>query len=202
MTNNYTHSYGRYNISEVRKLCSDWGWFLVSGIALIGLGTLAILAPLFSTLSAIIFFGTLLAVAGGTMIISAFWAVRWKGFFLNLLLGILTAVVGVLMILNPKVSALSLTLMLAAFFMFAGLSKIITALAVDFEQWRWMLFSGVVTLILGVLIFSQWPTSALWVIGLFIGIDLLFTGWYFVMLGFAARKCHIEGKIHVPAGQH
>jgi uncharacterized membrane protein HdeD (DUF308 family) len=80
-----------------------------------------------------------------------------------------------------------LTLMMAMFFMVAGLFRIITALAMRFPSWRWRLFDGIITLLLGILLWEQWPFSGLWAIGMFIGIALIISGWSSVMLALAAR---------------
>jgi len=77
--------------------------------------------------------------------------------------------------------------MLAVFYMASGISKIVISIANRFKNWGWMLFNGIVSLILGGLIFMEWPESSLWVIGLFVGIDLLITGWLWVILGLSAK---------------
>jgi uncharacterized membrane protein HdeD (DUF308 family) len=84
--------------------------------------------------------------------------------------------------------ALVLTLIMAIYFMVIGILRIISALAMRFPSWGWVLFSGVITFILGIMIKSQWPATGLWVIGLFIGIDMIFSGWSYVMLSMAAKK--------------
>ncbi len=89
---------------------------------------------------------------------------------------------------NPAVSAVALTLLIAVFLMIGGLFRILTALTVRFHHWIWVLLNGVISLLLGVMIWSQWPVSGLWVIGLFIGIDLIFYGWSLIMLAMAVRS--------------
>ncbi len=121
-------------------------------------------------------------------LVYSFWQRHWGGFFLHLLNGILAGVVGVILIGNPAASALFLTLMLAMFFMAAGLFRIITSLAMRFPSWGWRLFNGSITLLLGILLWAQWPLSGLWAIGMFIGVDLIFSGWASVMLALAARS--------------
>jgi uncharacterized membrane protein HdeD (DUF308 family) len=93
-----------------------------------------------------------------------------------------------IIVANPGAGALVLTLILAVFFMVAGLFRIMAALTMRFPQWGWLLVSGIVTLLLGLLIWRQWPVSGLWVIGLFIGIDMIFCGWSWVMAALAARR--------------
>ena len=97
-------------------------------------------------------------------------------------------VVGIIIVANPGAGALVLTLVMAVFFMVAGLFRIITALVTRFPHWGWLLFSGLITLGLGLLIWRQWPLSGLWVIGTFIGIDMIITGWTWIMLSLAGRR--------------
>jgi uncharacterized membrane protein HdeD (DUF308 family) len=175
-------------LDGLQSLRANWGWFLALGIALIVLGTLAIGAAFIATLAVAVTFGILLLIGGGVQIASAFWARRWSGFFLQLLVGILYVVVGALMVEHPIGAAAGLTLMLAAYFLAAGLLRIVVALTERFHNWGWVLLNGVITLVLGVLIWRQWPESSLWVLGLFVGIDMIFSGWSWVMLALALRS--------------
>ena len=90
-------------------------------------------------------------------------------------------------------SAMALTLLMAMLFLIGGIFRIIVALAVPMHHWGWLLLSGVINVLLGVLIWRQYPWSGLWVIGLFIGIDLFFSGWSLVMLALTARSMS-EGR--------
>jgi len=105
-----------------------------------------------------------------------------------LLSGVLYVVVGFMVLGNPAAGATVLTLLIALFFLIAGAFRIIVALTMRFPEWHWLLANGAITLLLGLLIWKQWPSSALWVIGLFIGIELIFTGSAWVMLSLAARR--------------
>jgi len=187
------HTNARYNLSEMREVCRHWGWFFAMGVALLILGALAIGSSVATTFATVIFLGGLLAVSGVVQTFQAFWARKWKGFFLYLLMGILSIVVGGLMILRPTESALSLTILLATFFMVSGLFKISFSLLINVEHWGWLLFNGIITLLLGILILAQWPVSALWVIGLFVGIDMVMSGWSIAMTALAARKGACRG---------
>lgn len=169
-------------------LCSRTGSFLLLGIALIILGSIALSSAFITTIATVMFFGALMVAGGITQIVHSFYTAEWKGFFGYAVLGILGAVVGWLMLTHPAVGAVSLTLLLATFFIASGLFKISSALMHDMDH-RWlMIFSGIVSLALGVLVFAQWPASSLWIIGLFIAIDMIFTGWTYVMYSFMMRK--------------
>ena len=185
-------STGRLPIVDIKKLCKNWGWFLALGIGLVILGILAIAAPLVSTLSTVFAFGGILLTAGILQIVQAFWAREWKGFLLYVGLGFLNAFVGFIMLARPQVSALSLTLVLATFFIAAGLFKAITAFMSRVEHRGWVIFSGIITFALGLIVLAQWPASSVWVLGTLIGIEMLVSGWMLVMLSLKVRSlpCH------------
>jgi uncharacterized membrane protein HdeD (DUF308 family) len=171
---------------ECLRLHRCWLWFLLLGIVLMIVGGLAISAPYltaFTTLTTVVMCGILLMGGGVVQIVNAFLARSWRGFFLHLLGGILHLVIGLLMIRHPVTMAAGITLVLAAGFMIGGAINIAYTLIERFAGWGWVLFNGIITLMLGVMIWQQWPESSEWVIGLFVGIDLLFNGWSWVMLG-------------------
>lgn len=176
------------NFASVEQLRRQWNWYLIFGIIMIILGVLAIGASTTVTMASMVFLGALLLIGGIVQIGYAFTVTKWSGFFLSLFAGILYAVVGFMLIAHPTASALSLTLLLAAFYIVGGLFRIIGSLATRFDHWGWALLSGVVTLVLGLLIWGGWPETGLWVFGLFIGIDLIVYGWFWVMLALAARN--------------
>ena len=175
------------SLSDIQGLKKNWGWLLALGIVSIILGILALFSSVFFTVASMLFFGWILVIIGILEMVHSFWNRHWGGFFLHLFSGILAFVAGVIMIGNPAGSAVILTLMMAMFFMVAGLFRIITALAMRFPSWRWRLFDGIITLLLGILLWAQWPFSGLWAIGMFIGIALIISGWSSVMLALAAR---------------
>lgn len=166
----------------------NWGWFLALGILLIIAGTLAIVYDVAATMLSVLFFGWILIAAGAIEAVQSFWQPKWGGFFLHLGLGILGVVVGFHLVSSPAAGAVVLTLIMGIYFMVIGIFRAVTAITMRFPNWGWVLFSGMVSFILGLLIRQQWPYSSLFIIGLFIGIDLLFSGWSYVMLALAARK--------------
>jgi uncharacterized membrane protein HdeD (DUF308 family) len=181
-------------IEVVGELRRNWGWLLAWGVALIVVGLIAIGFSFSATLGTVVAFGVLAIVGGGAEIVSSFWARKWGGLVLKLLAGVLYIVVGLLMIAHPVGAAAGLTLMIAAALMVSGLLRIIVAVMHRFSGWPWVVLNGVITLVLGVMIWRQWPESALWVIGLFLGIDLLFSGWSWVMLALAVRSVPAIGN--------
>ena len=172
-------------IEEVRR---NWGGFLALGILLIILGIIVLISAEFASIFTVFLFGIFLIIAGIIQGIQAFMAYRWSGLFLSLLLGILYIVTGVLCVTNPVGSALSITMLIGILCLIGGIFKIVSSLILRFDQWGWVFFNGIVTFILGLLIYSEWPVSGLWVIGTFIGVDLILSGWSWVLLSFTARR--------------
>ena len=175
----------RVGLHELRR---NWGWILALGIALVILGMIAIGDVVFFTVVSVIFLGWVLLIGGVVEAVQAFRHRKGGSFFLHLLSAVLAVVVGFMLLENPQAGALVLTLMLAVYFIAGGLFRIFGALTMRLPSWGWMVFNGVVTLLLGVLVLAHWPVSGVWVIGLFIGIDLIITGWSRVMLALAVRK--------------
>jgi uncharacterized membrane protein HdeD (DUF308 family) len=163
------------------------GLFIGLGIVLIILGTIAIGTAMFTTLISVMLFGWLLLIGGVIESVHAFWVRPWSGLLLQLFMGVLSIIFGLLIVANPGASALALTLLMAAFFVVGGVFRIVTAAREHFPGRGWAIFSGCINVLLGILIWAHWPVSAFWVIGLFIGIDLLFTGWWFISLTVLTR---------------
>lgn len=169
-------------------LSRNWRWLLALGILMIILGVFAIGAPVVATIAFQVVLGWILVIGGIAQGVHAFMAKGWGGFLFELLSALLYLAVGALLLVNPVEGALALTIVLAAFLIVEGIFKIVMAWRVrGHARWGWLLASGILSLILGALIWAQWPSSALWVIGLLVGVHLLFTGWALIMLALAAR---------------
>jgi uncharacterized membrane protein HdeD (DUF308 family) len=165
----------------------QWWCFLALGIALVVFGTGALVAAPFVSLAATVVFGFLLIAGGVIQLISSFWAGKWSGFLLHVLIGVLYLITGYLIVDEPVVSLLNLTLILTMFLLISGLFRIFAALLIRFHDWGWVLVNGMITLLLGTMIYKHWPSSSLWVIGAFVGIDMIFNGWAWIMLGLHLR---------------
>ena len=166
----------------------NWGWFLALGIVQIVLGTIALGESFLMTVFSVIMLGWLLIIGGVTSIFHAFVERQWGGFIIDLLTGLLYAVVGFMMISNPAETAVTLTLVISMFLLVSGAFRIVEGLVGSLPHRGWVLFNGVITLLLGIMIWRQWPLSGLWVIGLFVGIEMLLYGWSLVMLALAAKR--------------
>jgi uncharacterized membrane protein HdeD (DUF308 family) len=170
------------------RLRRNWGWFLFLGLLLILAGSWALTRPTIATLSVVEVVGYLLLFGAGVEVASGIWAGGWGGFFLHLLCGLLYLFLGALIIDNPVGFAAASTLILAIFFVASGLVRMIFSLTHRFHGWGWMFLSGLVTFALGIMVWRRWPDATFWVLGTLVGIDLIFIGWSWVMLGLAVRS--------------
>jgi uncharacterized membrane protein HdeD (DUF308 family) len=173
--------------AERESLRKVWILLLILGIVLILVGLVAMCSLYVTTLAAVAAVGILLLVGGGVEVANAVCACRWRGFWMHLLAGVMYAVLGFLILQHPRASAATFTLMIAAAFFIGGLFRIVIALIERFHGWIWVLINGVVTLVLGILIWQGLANAADWVIGLLVGIELLFAGWSWVLTALAVR---------------
>jgi uncharacterized membrane protein HdeD (DUF308 family) len=172
---------------ELEQLHKSWRCLLAIGITLIVVGALAICYPVAATITTVELFGILLLMSGVVEIASGIWARRWAGFFPRLLCGLLYLFLGVVLLDRPLLAATGYTLVMAVFFVASGLFRVVLAVGQRFSGWAWVALNGAITLLLGVLIWRDMPESALWVIGTFVGIDLVFSGLSWVMVALSAR---------------
>ncbi|HKA05946.1 MAG TPA: DUF308 domain-containing protein, partial [Gemmataceae bacterium] len=137
------------------------------------------------TIASVLTLGIVLLVAAGAQMAAAIWARDWGGFFLFLGLAILYAAAGFVMLVNPVTAAESLTLLFAVFGLVGGPFRIAVGLVERFPSWGWVVLNGAITILLGVAILAKWPESSLWVLGMFVGIDLVFNGatWSAIAIG-------------------
>jgi uncharacterized membrane protein HdeD (DUF308 family) len=176
--------------AELESLRAQRIWFLLLGLAMAAAGTFAIgwACTATVTVTAMWLFGFILLGSGLAEIVHSFWVGRWSGMIVHLLLGVLYVLVGFLVIDQPENAAVQVTLLIAIFLMVSGVFRIILSVSEQFTGWGWVLLNGAVTFFLGLMIYKQWPASSLWVIGLFIGIDLIFNGWAWIGLWFGLRR--------------
>ena len=169
------------------EIVNNWGWFLAFGIALVLLGALAIVRSVAATVDSMLFFGWLLLFAAGIEVVQAIMVGKWAGLFQHWLSAALFGVLGALIIWRPMVTAEILTLLIGAFFLVAGAFQLITPFVISLPEWGWHALNGLITFVLGILILAQWPVSGLWVIGLFLGIELVFYGAAWVAVALRLR---------------
>lgn len=161
-------------------------WFIVLGVALLILGVLAIVFPFATTIAAKIFLGWLLLIGGVVQVVHAFSTQKWSGFFINLIVGVLYVLVGAWLAFFPLTGIITLTILLAALFIVNGVLEIGMGFRIrDHSGWFWMLLSGIIGVVLGVLLFAGLPGTATWAIGLVVGINLVTSGLAYILLPMA-----------------
>ena len=175
-------------LDQVRK---SWGWFLVFGILLIILGVACVAKAQTATTFSILALGWVLAISGVLWLVNSFYAFSWHGFFLYLLNAIIRGVTGYLLIRHPDAGAQGVTMLLAALFIVGGLFRGVAASVIQFPRWGWTVFSGLVSVVLGVYLLVSWPAATTYFIGLAIGIDLIFDGS--ALVGFAGAIHSLPG---------
>jgi len=170
-----------------REIIQYWGWFLAFGIGLMLLGIAAVVRSVIATVASMLFFGWLLVMASGIEIAQAVMVGHWAGLFHHLLAAILFGVTGVLFVTRPLRTAEVVTVFMAMFFMVGGLFKLLGSFAIGLPGWGMQALDGTITFVLGLLVLAQWPASGLWVIGLFVGINLISDGAAWISLALGLR---------------
>jgi len=170
------------------QLHNNWGWFLAFGVSLMFLGMLALSFSFMSTLFSVLYLGGFLIIQGLLEAVHAFKMRTFGYFLLHGILGVLYCIAGVYVLHNPAANAVALTLLLAWFFIISGALKVLFSFFKNVPHAGWLTANGIITLLLGILIWQQWPASGLWVLGMFLGIDTLFTGLNWIIFAFAAKK--------------
>jgi len=178
----------RHSVRHAVRL--HWNMFLAQGAIMIILGALAIVWPEISTLAASVYIGMVFLLAGLAGFVIMALAPTVSAFLWSLLTAVLALMVGVLLLWHPVAGAVSLTLVLVAFFVVEGVAQ--TAVSIAYraafpESWGWMLFSGIADLILAGLIVAGWPGSARWALGLIVGVNLITSGAATTMVAVSAR---------------
>lgn len=175
----------------VKAIHEHWKLYLAEGLALLILGAIAILIPPLATLAVTILFGWLFLVSGIIGLVTTFWMRNAPGFWWALASAALGVLAGGYLLAQPIAGALSLTVVLIAFFIIEGMASIFFAFDHRRElsgQWGWMLMSGLVDLVLAVMILTGLPSTAVWALGLLVGINMVFGGVALIAMALHARK--------------
>src|SRR3984957_2744956 len=186
---------GSFDASKARAALANsvrdhWVLFLVEGNVLVVLGLLAIFLPLIASLAATVFFGSILLVAGLIGLIATVAARHAPGFSWSLISAVLAIVTGALLLASPVGGAVSLTVVLIAFLFIEGAASIMYAVTHRSREsagWGWMFASGLIDVVLAALLFAGLPGTALWALGVLIGINMVFGGWSLIAMSLSAR---------------
>lgn len=161
----------------------------ISGVLLIIVGFLAIATPAVAGTAVVMVIGVALLVAGGAQIVSGLKSKNWAHKLSPLVMGVITSLCGLGLLGEPWLGMKLIALLLALFFAIEGIWKIIASFNYrPASGWLALLASGILTLVLGVLIWRQWPISGLWAVGVFVGIDLLMTGFSTIAIAITIRQ--------------
>jgi len=185
-------------------LGAHWRLFLFQGVVMTILGVVAVVAPVAATLAVDLFIGWILLLSGLVGLIAMFSAGNLPAFLWTLVTAALSLAVGGLLIWRPIQGALSLTIVLTAFFIAEGIFQIVASIAYRevMRSWIWMLVSGFSDLLLAAIIILGWPMTAVWALGLLVGINLITSGWAIVMAALAGRAVVREIETPAAAAHH
>ena len=152
-------------------------WYLLQGGLMVLAGVVAFLFPVFSSVAVVLMLGWLLIISGIFQAISLIGATNVPHFWLQLVSVALSVVIGILFLRHPGQGLLTLTMLLIVFFMVGGMAKVIFALTIrPFPNWGWVLASGVVGVLLALYLWSSLPITAVWLLGILVGIQLVSEG--------------------------
>lgn len=167
----------------------NWGWLMAMGIIMVILGVAALGYEFYVTQFTVLFLGFLLLIGGVLQLVDAFRYAGWRARLWQILIALMYLIAGGIMVYDPISASISLTMFIAIILIFVGIFRIIMAFQMKGVQgWYWPLISGILAIILGIMIFSSWPASGLWVIGMFVAIDLIFNGWNMMAMALAGRQ--------------
>jgi uncharacterized membrane protein HdeD (DUF308 family) len=164
-------------------------WYLIQGVLLVVAGVLAVIYPVVSSVAVVVLLGWLLIASGVLQGISLIGAGHVPHFWLQLISLILAVLVGLLFLRDPEQGLLTVTLLLIVFFMIEGISKVVFALTIrPFPNWGWVLASGLVGMLLSAILWASLPVTALWLIGLLLGTQLISVGAAIAYLAWQVRR--------------
>jgi uncharacterized membrane protein HdeD (DUF308 family) len=172
-------------LDEIR---SRWGWYLLLGIVLVALGVVAIGEAFVTSIASMKILGWLLILSGLVQALLAFRVRNWSGFFLHLMGGVLEIIVGLLIVASPVTAALAVTLLLAVYLLVGGLFRMIAVLLLRFPASGWGVLGGLVSFLLGLALWQQWPASGLLFVGTCVGIALVLHGSSWIAFALGLRK--------------
>ena len=169
-------------------LKKNWGWLLALGLLFLALGVIGVGMSLALTVAGVLYFGVLLIIGGGTQLVHGFKCKGWKSVSWHVLIALVYLAAGALAVYDPLGAAVGLTLVIAAALLASGTFRLAMSFQLRPSQgWWWPFVSALISIVLGGLILVQWPVSGLWVIGLFIAIELIVNGWSYIFVALAAK---------------
>ena len=178
----------RKTANESITLQRNWGWLLGLGVLFVILGFIGLGMVVSLTLASMLFLGILLLIAGVAQFIDVFQAKTWNAVVWHGFIAALYVVGGALVIYDPLIASTLITVLLGSVLLIIGITRIIMGINLKGAQGaNWVLFAGIVTMVLGLMILLSWPFSGLWFIGLYIAIEMMIVGWTYVFLALGMR---------------
>ena len=175
--------------SVTQTVREKWGWFLALGVALIIGGFAMITVPLASSIAVTIVIAIVFAIGGIVQIWHAFSVKEWSGYLWNMLTGIVALVGGGAIYFNPVIGAFALTLVIAAILLAQGVTQVLLGFKVrPHDGWGWLIAAGLISIVASLCIWFEFPTSALWALGVLAGASVLMNGWSYVAIALSARR--------------
>jgi uncharacterized membrane protein HdeD (DUF308 family) len=173
----------------VTPLHAKWGWIVALGFVYVIAGFIALGSVMIATVASVLVVGVMMIIAGIAELINAFQIKSWSKFLFWALLGVLYIVAGFVAFENPLLAAAVLTLLLGASLVASGVVRLFLAFNMKRERpWMWVAVSGVITLVLGLIILAHWPVNSVYILGLFLGIDLIVAGAGWIGLGLGLHR--------------
>ncbi len=171
-------------------LHKNWGWILALGVVFVFLGVVGLGMTMFLTLVTVLYFGILLIVGGVIQVVRAFRTKGEGNMAYHLVIAVLYGLAGVVIIQHPKLASAFFTAVIAFVLIFQGILRAVWGFRLrgHLDSWFWPFLGGLISVLLGLIILAHWPVSGLWVIGLFIAVEMIVQGWTYIMLALAAKS--------------
>ena len=171
------------------ELRQKWGWFLALGLLLLAFGLIAAANLLIATVASVFWVGIMMIAGGVLAIFHAFSVRTWGSTILGVLAGLLYAVAGIFVFVNPAVATAAITITVGLLLVVVGLVRLVIGLQErTTEGWGWVVIGGLITALAGVVIVAGWPGNSIWVLGIFLVVDLLTQGVTYTALALSLKK--------------
>ena len=189
MTNGTASSPAMAPIPVLGDLVHNWGWLLAQGLLLVVLGTVGLGMTIWLTLASVFIFGVFLVIGGGVQIFQTFKCRGWESIMWHGLIAVLYVLAGLSIMTDPLAASTLITLLLAGALVGIGVVRLIIAFQLrGHKNWGWPLIGGIAAIVLGFMILARWPVSGFWVIGLFVAIEMILSGWSSIFIALAAKE--------------
>ncbi len=179
-------------VVDLEELPRRWGWLMALGILMLVTGSMGLVMSVAMTMITVLFFGAIILVNGTFSLVQTIFAKeeQWRGRLTHILLALLYIGAGALILANPAAASAALTLLLGGVFLAMGITRIMYGLRLRKLGWKWVMpvVIGVIDILFALILAFSWPISGLWVIGIFVSVELLMYGWMLTFTALAVRR--------------